>query len=435
MNTIKNGLKGASIFLIMILLILASVVVTANKENIIQDSYKNYNGTSREDIYWDNNMSFKGLIRAQYDSVLPMDAYPADDFQFNLDTYIKDVHWIGGYWFGDYQHGDFNWSILFYSDRGDGNAPGNIFAGPFNFNSSEITKIFIWDTGSFNFYKLSVDLPNFIKFTAGNKYWISIWGVGLQYPCSGWAFHDKSILLHKALIKSFYYLNDSDWHDIEDLGDPIKDPVDLCFQLTGIVDEPPEPPIIDGPIKGKVGIIYPFNFTSIDPDGDQVSYYIEWGDGTTTDWTDLQSSGVPYIENHTWDIKGTYTITCKSKDEHGLESNLTSFQVTIPRNKELINNKNYDLIKTSGQPRGKYISILRGWATGNATSGKSIGFRGTIAKINFVYLKMEWYQIFPPRWQMISFNNVTAIFFNVNQTIPIGPFEFENDWVIAIVFQ
>ena len=83
----------------------------------------------------------------------------------------------------------------------------------------------------------------------------------------------------------------------------------------------------------------------------------------------------------------------------------------------------------------KFIKILWGWATGNATSGMSFGFRKTIAKINFVNLDMVRFAIFPPRWEYSDFYNVTAIFFNVNQTIPQGSFTFELDWVIAIIFE
>lgn len=111
---------------------------------------------------------------------------------------------------------------------------------------------------------------------------------------------------------------------------------------------------------------------------------------------------------------------------------LISTSVVVIAEKEITNKK---IDKNLDQLLLKHIKILRGWATGYAISGKTIGFRGTIAKINFEYLKMEWYQIIPPRWQMTSFYNVTAVFFNVNQTIPQGPFEYGSDWVLAIIFQ
>ena len=107
-------------------------------------------------------------------------------------------------------------------------------------------------------------------------------------------------------------------------------------------------------------------------------------------------------------------------------------EVTITRNKEFTNDKNDDLTKNSDQTRGIFVPILRGWATGNASSGKPIGFRGKIAKIKFDYLKIERFVFF--RWEKADFWNATAIFFNVNQPIPKGSFDFKKHWVVAIVF-
>jgi hypothetical protein len=102
------------------------------------------------------------------------------------------------------------------------------------------------------------------------------------------------------------------------------------------INLPPSAPTIDGPISGRIGIAYPYNFNSTDPNGDQVSYYIRWGDGTITDWTVLQSSGYPgYTESRSWSTKGKYTIAAKAKDEYDVHSGWTELDVEIPRNKPL----------------------------------------------------------------------------------------------------
>ena len=112
----------------------------------------------------------------------------------------------------------------------------------------------------------------------------------------------------------------------------------------------------------------------------------------------------------------------------------TKPEETIIQNQE-ITDKNAYLTKTTDQPRFEKMYILRGWAIGNASSGKKIGFRGTIAKIEFDSLKISKFMFPPPRWEFSDYYNVTAIVFNVRQTIPEGPFVFENEWVIAIVFE
>jgi len=100
----------------------------------------------------------------------------------------------------------------------------------------------------------------------------------------------------------------------------------------------PTAPTINGPTNGDVGTSYTYTFTSIDPDGDQISYYIKWGDGDTTDWTTPQSSGPPgYSESHTWSTQDTYTIEAKATDIHGAESDWATLEVEMPVNQQVIN--------------------------------------------------------------------------------------------------
>ena len=101
-------------------------------------------------------------------------------------------------------------------------------------------------------------------------------------------------------------------------------------------NEPPEEPEIEGPTSGSAGTSYDFTFTSIDPDGDDVKYYIKWGDGDS-EWTSFVASGTPVTVSHTWDSQGTFTIQAKAKDSENAESGYSTFQVRIPRNKVVTN--------------------------------------------------------------------------------------------------
>jgi len=354
----KNILKGAVVLLIAAVMVITSVGVTADTSTIRISSSDtlttNYSHENRQNIVWDNNMSYLGLIRAQYDSSIPLDCYPADDFHFTEDTQVCDVHWVGGYWFGNYQQGDFDWVIKFYEDRGDGNAPGAEYAGPFNFTWDQITKVFLQDNGIMILYDLSVDLPQNILFHGCEKYWISIWGIGFEPPNSGWGFHYDPILLHKAMVQSFYFFEDNEWHSAEELS---YEPSDLCFQLTTKENEPPTPPTIYGPANGKVGTSYTYTFTSTDPNGDQVSYYVDWGDGTPASWSAFQASGTPYSASHTWSTQGTYNITAKAKDIYGAESDWSTLEVTMPKNKPF--NFNYPLLSWLFERFPNAFPILR----------------------------------------------------------------------------
>jgi FG-GAP repeat len=93
---------------------------------------------------------------------------------------------------------------------------------------------------------------------------------------------------------------------------------------------PPNPPIITGKPKGKTGTPITYNFTTIDPDNDQIYLFIDWGDDTNSSWIGPYNSGMQVTKTHTWSKKGTYTITAKAKDSKGSEGDWGTFLVTMP---------------------------------------------------------------------------------------------------------
>jgi hypothetical protein len=115
---------------------------------------------------------------------------------------------------------------------------------------------------------------------------------------------------------------------------------EIVWEITGLqgpVDVerlpnlPPSAPEITGPSVGKMFTPLYFNFTSTDYNSDKITYYVNWGDGTTNNWSPWQNSSESYCENHTWYIPVNYTILAKAKDNYGLESDWTTLEIIIPR--------------------------------------------------------------------------------------------------------
>jgi len=175
-------------------------------------------------VVWDNGMTFTGVLAAQEDTTLPLDAHPADDFYFAVDTTVGDVHWGGGYYYG--AAGSMDWAIEFCEDDGTGNFPGANFAGPFTYTWAEITKV---PYGSY--FELSVDLPQNVVFNGGEKYWIKIWADGDYPPQSGWGFYPPSTL-NDFVFKSVYF-GFPNWVTASTMG---YSGWDMCFQLTAKPD-------------------------------------------------------------------------------------------------------------------------------------------------------------------------------------------------------
>lgn len=98
-------------------------------------------------------------------------------------------------------------------------------------------------------------------------------------------------------------------------------------------NNPPELPNIYGPTSGNAGTSYTYTFNSVDPDDDEVYYYIKWGDGHVEVWDGPHASGVDFDIDHTYANQGSYTIEAQAKDSYDTESGWSTLQITMPRNK------------------------------------------------------------------------------------------------------
>ena len=101
----------------------------------------------------------------------------------------------------------------------------------------------------------------------------------------------------------------------------------------GGLNLPPIKPNIEGPTSGIVGIMYNFSFSSLDPNSDNIYFWIDWGDGSIEEWIGPYNSGEKIIINHTWKKKDDYIIKAKSKDASDAEGPWGSLQINIPRPK------------------------------------------------------------------------------------------------------
>ena len=115
--------------------------------------------------------------------------------------------------------------------------------------------------------------------------------------------------------------------------------IDLCFKTYGIGNQPPNKPVKpSGPTSGKVGVSYTYSSSTTDPDGDQLYYWFDWGDGTNSGWVGPFASGATASANYSWSTKGTYNITVKARDTNGAESVWSDpLSVKIPRDKAIDN--------------------------------------------------------------------------------------------------
>jgi hypothetical protein len=81
-----------------------------------------------------------------------------------------------------------------------------------------------------------------------------------------------------------------------------------------------------GDAEGEPGKEYTFATGCTDPDGDDVLFKWDWGDGNVSDWLDTNSA------THSWPVRSKYFVKVMAKDEHGGETDWSeAHEINIPR--------------------------------------------------------------------------------------------------------
>jgi len=140
----------------------------------------------------------------------------------------------------------------------------------------------------------------------------------------------------------------------------------IKVELVNYENQPPTAPNINGPIFGEVGEEYEYLLSSEDYEVNDLFYYVDWGDGTYSDWFGPFPSGEIAIISHKWNLEGNYSIKAKAKDIYDAESDWSNSYIVIienhPPNKPDINGpksgkpgKSYDYTFNATDPDGDDI--------------------------------------------------------------------------------
>lgn len=115
--------------------------------------------------------------------------------------------------------------------------------------------------------------------------------------------------------------------------------------LVTLINTAPTTPSIAGQSQGKPGTAYTYTILSADPENDGLFYFIDWGDNMTSGWLGPYVSNTNLSLNHTFAVKGAYTITAKARDIYGAESGWGSLQVKMPISNEYDHHPILDILE------------------------------------------------------------------------------------------
>lgn len=103
-----------------------------------------------------------------------------------------------------------------------------------------------------------------------------------------------------------------------------------------LTNNPPNPPLIEGPTTGETRTIYLFNITVTDPDEDPlVLLEVDFGDGSDVfqecGCSGAWPSGTVLGVAHQWKKRGTFVLQARVQDGHGLWSDWGTLDISLPK--------------------------------------------------------------------------------------------------------
>lgn len=159
-------------------------------------------------------------------------------------------------------------------------------------------------------------------------------------------YTEEALLTDPGGSCSWVNIGDCDSDGLNELKTSVylPDGSEYIYKCSPEPNNPPSIPDINGPTTVKRGKEINYTFISTDPEGQDVQFYIDWGDLTYDQWNGTYSSGEEVIKSHTWTQKATATIKAKAQDSEGLESDWGTLEITIPKYTSVMYNHFQNLI-------------------------------------------------------------------------------------------
>ncbi len=158
------------------------------------------------------------------------------------------------------------------------------------------------------------DIELFIDWDDGQfENWIGPYASNEEVKVSH-AWEDKGV--YEIRAKARDGLSEGDW----------SEPFEVF-----IGNAPPNKPTITGSPSGKPGVEYTYKFLSTDPDGDNIYYWVSWGDGDVVEDYGPYASGFEIEISHIWGDKGKYVIEAWARDDLGAFGEKSTLEVTMPK--------------------------------------------------------------------------------------------------------
>lgn len=177
----------------------------------------------------------------------------------------------------------------------------------------------------------------------------------------------------------------------------------------------------DGPENGMVGCEYTFSGSTIDPEGDQLYYMFDWGDGEFSEWVGPFMSGEVCDASHVWQDEGNYNVKLKAMDENYVQSdwsqptliriidNLPPDTPTISGPYWLLPNIQYNFKISTTEPDDEDVFFLIEWGDGEVWEWIGPYDGGDVVTLSYKYTTKGTYRINVTARDIYGFESETQV--------------------------
>jgi len=172
---------------------------------------------------------------------------------------------------------------------------------------------------------------------------------------------------------------------------------------------PSDPPAQPSKPVGKTLAVwnreYSYTSSTTDPNGDQILYMFDWGDGSNSGWIGPYSSGQTGTGSHTWTELGTYSVRVKARDTWGAGSamsepltvvvtdNTPPFDPTITGPSQIKPLVTYTFTFNATDEFDHDVTFDIDWGDGNGAAGLGPYQSGELVELTHTWAKKGSYGI------------------------------------------
>jgi hypothetical protein len=166
--------------------------------------------------------------------------------------------------------------------------------------------------------------------TSSDAQWMFDWGDGLYTPWLTVSDGEETIIQsHSWSSAGIYQLRIQFKNDFFKNG-VWSNPLPVTISQYEADDFPNTPDSITGKTIICMNVTTAFSTKAIDPDGNKIQFRFDWGDNTTSTWTNLVPSDTFGIAHKKWTHPGEYLIRTQAKDQYGLLSGWSEpYNITV----------------------------------------------------------------------------------------------------------